>query len=431
MGLRPKVLGRAVETVLQHGPKLRRGLHRRPRVDVYLQADDPHGYLLSQLVGPLCAQAGEDLRLHIVGPPAQDVEPEPDLRRAWEIADACLLSRYYSLTFPRQARQPRPGEVLLANQILLTERPTEEQLVVLQDVGGALWSGGDLEALATQYGRVPAADVPRRLASQTDALRRAGHYQGSMASYRGEWFWGVDRVDLLANRLGQGGQPRLRLRPEADQPGLEVEQALLQADGSLRVDLFFSFRSPYSYLALERSFALQERFDGVELRVLPVLPMVMRGLPVPRVKRLYIVEDAHREAQQLGIPFGRICDPVGEGVERCLACFELAARADKTRDFLLSAGRGIWSEALDMASDADLRSVVERAGLDWQEARAALQRQSWREQAEANRELLFELGLWGVPSYRVGGEVTWGQDRLPLLEHRIARALAARGTSAQ
>ena len=50
-----------------------------------------------------------------------------------------------------------------------------------------------------------------------------------------------------------------------------------------------------------------------------VLPMVMRGLPVPRPKRLYIVHDAAREARLHSTPFGRFNDPVGRPTERGLA----------------------------------------------------------------------------------------------------------------
>jgi 2-hydroxychromene-2-carboxylate isomerase len=40
--------------------------------------------------------------------------------------------------------------------------------------------------------------------------------------------------------------------------------------------------------------------------------------------------------------------------------------------------------------------------------------------AEANREELFGLGLWGVPSFRVNGnDAHWGQDRLWVIEQEL------------
>ena len=55
----------------------------------------------------------------------------------------------------------------------------------------------------------------------------------------------------------------------------------------------------------------------------PVLPMVMRGLPVPREKQLYIVLDTKREAEDAGVAFGRMLNrytdtPVGQWfIRRC------------------------------------------------------------------------------------------------------------------
>jgi len=59
-----------------------------------------------------------------------------------------------------------------------------------------------------------------------------------------------------------------------------------------------------------------------------------------------------------------------------------------------------------------LRAIVERAGLAWDDARKALQDTAWRAVAEQNRADLFGLGLWGVPSFKVGTVAVWGQDRL-------------------
>jgi 2-hydroxychromene-2-carboxylate isomerase len=156
--------------------------------------------------------------------------------------------------------------------------------------------------------------------------------------------------------------------------------------------------------------------------------MVTRGLSVPQVKRLYIVRDAKREADRLGIPFGELCDPLGPGVDNCLAIMHWAQKrgpAD-TLAFARSAMRGIWAEARDVSEYVDLRAVVERAGLPWDEARAALDDPEAVKAAQAHVADLAVVSLWGVPSFRVGDFVAWGQDRLPLLADRLRRhALAA------
>ena len=57
------------------------------------------------------------------------------------------------------------------------------------------------------------------------------------------------------------------------------------------------------------------------------------------------------------------------------------------------------------------------------EAREHLSDGGWRDELEANRKELFELGLWGVPSFRLRGRgpnfCTWGQDRIWRVEAEI------------
>ena len=80
---------------------------------------------------------------------------------------------------------------------------------------------------------------------------------------------------------------------------------------------------------------------------------------------------------------------------------------------------GVWSEGIDAGSDSGLRKIAERAGINWADAQDALADESWRQRAEANRQAMFELGLWGVPSFQFGDITTWGQDRLWVIEQAL------------
>jgi 2-hydroxychromene-2-carboxylate isomerase len=140
--------------------------------------------------------------------------------------------------------------------------------------------------------------------------------------------------------------------------------------------------------------------------------MVMRGLPVPREKRMYISLDTAREAHARKIAFGRLNDPLGKPTERGMALIPLAERMGKGQEYVASFLRGVWSEGIDAGGNRGLRRIAERAGLPWDAAQSALQDESWRTVAETNRAEMFSLGLWGVPSFRVGEVSVWGQDRL-------------------
>jgi len=186
-----------------------------------------------------------------------------------------------------------------------------------------------------------------------------------------------------------------------------------------RVDYFFSFRSPYSYLSAPRAFALPESWD-IDLVYRGTIPMVMRGQTVSREKGINTLRDTKREANALGMPFGPVHDPVGPGAMRSLLVGELAADEGLEKEFVLSASRGIWAEAIDVATDDGLKLVVERAGLDWTAALAALDNSEYSARLEANVQELEVMKHWGVPTFVIRGEIFWGQDRILDLETRMA-----------
>ena len=57
-----------------------------------------------------------------------------------------------------------------------------------------------------------------------------------------------------------------------------------------------------------------------------------------------------------------------------------------------------------------------------------MQDEGWRTVAEANRAEMFSLGLWGVPSFRVGNVSAWGQDRHWVVQHALLGTGSAKGT---
>jgi len=188
-----------------------------------------------------------------------------------------------------------------------------------------------------------------------------------------------------------------------------------------KVEYFFSFRSPYSYLSGPRAFALADSYN-VEVEFRGVLPMMMRGQSVPRAKALNTLRDVDREAKRLGMPFGRIHDPLGDAAVRCLVISELARDQGREREFVLVASRMIWSEAADMATDDGLRLACEGAGLAWGDCESAIESPELMERVEANTQALADLGQWGVPVFNFNGERFWGQDRIEDLEASLKEA---------
>ncbi|MEM9072157.1 MAG: DsbA family protein [Myxococcota bacterium] len=421
MSLRVKVRGAAISAYLNRGPGLKRSLHAIGRavsrgdrvVTFYHQVDDPYSHLLAQALVPVVERFAITLKPVVVPPPGADADPEPQKRLAFAMRDASELAARRDIRFPQDPKPPAEDRVRRVNAVLLAERPAAEWLRAAVTLGDALWDD-DGDALATavkEFGTVSGQSVRPTLEANYQTLRRAKHYMGATLSYAGIWYWGIDRLPHLLDHLAADG---------AGEPFVVAPRrpASIAATGST-LQCFFSFRSPYSYLAIARLHALRDRLPEIEFR--PLLPMVTRGLPVPKDKVMYIARDAKREADRLGIPYGRVCDPLGEGVSKCLAVFTYAQRILGTRpahDFALAAYEGIWSKAIDVGSDAGIREVAETAGVA-AIVDEALSDAQWREQVEANRAAMSEQGLWGVPCFRVGDWTTWGQDRLWLALERL------------
>ncbi|MCC6528016.1 MAG: DsbA family protein [Polyangiaceae bacterium] len=416
---------------------------RARRLELFWLASDPYSHLLAQALTRLLPVLPLELDLVVLPEPAVDVDPEPELRRAFALRDAAEVAPHFGLAFPAAPSPPDAALVARAEAVLLRRRAAAEQLEVAVQVGAALWArdAAALGALEAAHGAVPADECEELLGRAVALARARGHYRGGMVYYEGEWYGGVDRVQTLLERLRAEGLAdahglawqaldRLQASPHDTPPPASVAPIFRAAarpgrargSGATRrpkLELFFSFRSPYSYLALSRTkhFALSYPVD-LELR-----PVLLGGLAMPAHKRRYIVADAKREADRLALPFGRICEPLGLGVERCLAAFEHAEGLGRGFELMQSVMRGIWAEARDPASDADLRFVVERAGLPWRPVRRALGEAAWRARVADNAAALRDAGLWGVPSFRIGDFTTWGQDRIPLVERRIRDTL--------
>ncbi len=406
----------------------------RPTVHYFHQPDDPYSHLAAQLLQPLVSRYDIVLKPWLVPPPDDAAAPERNRLESYARRDAARLSRRYRLQFPTAATRPDQRRLDAARAGLVAALEAGRFAERAPVLGAELWSG-EIERLP-DAGPEPVPDQAHidSVLQQGDAeRRRLGHYLGAMFYFEGEWYWGVDRLHHLETRLAMLGLDR---GPISDPPLAAYQREQLAGDpADLKastdpnagarplIEVWFSFRSPYTYIAVPRIVTLARHY-GAELRLRCILPMVMRGLPVPAVKRLYIVLDTKREADLVGLPFGRIVDPVGSGAERALAVAFRATALGLSEAFAPAALAASFARGVDLADDAGLLATTRRVGLRDEDVRAALADQSWRETAEQNRVALFAAGLWGAPTFRVnGGPAHWGQDRIWALEEDVLDAL--------
>jgi len=380
---------------------------------------DPYSHLAAQMLPELARRYRITLQPHLVPPPAASAAPDAARLADWSRRDAAMLAHAYGLNFPENATAPDDDAVQQLASVLAKLLASTDFAATAIAGGTALWRGDPVGFLA-QNPPASAAETAAAFAAGQAERTKLRHYLGATFYFEGEWFWGIDRLHHLETRLAaqgldtQPGAPRIA-------PVHDVTLSAPQGSAIGRVlHIFLSFRSPYSYISLPRAFALARHY-GADLQLRFVLPMVMRGLPVPAAKRIYITLDSKREADRLGLPFGKIVDPVGIGVERGLAVLHHAIAAGSGNEFALSFLQGAFADGIDATTEAGLLRMTERAGLTASHMHAALADESWRDIAEANRAEMLAAGLWGVPCFRMdNGPMVWGQDRLWVIEQQLA-----------
>ena len=206
---------------------------------------------------------------------------------------------------------------------------------------------------------------------------------------------------------------------------------------TLTADLYFSFRSPYSYLAIGRYRELSEKRD-VDIALKPVYPLAVRQPDFFERNHPnwlgYTFRDMFRVAQMEGIPFGPPRpDPIVQDaatrviaedqpfIRRVTRMGQAAARRGKGLAFAHEAAQLIWGGQENWHQGEHLAGAAQRAGLDPAEieAEVAEQAEALDEEIAANQQALEDAGHWGVPTLVLDGEPFFGQDRIAMAIWRM------------
>jgi len=207
---------------------------------------------------------------------------------------------------------------------------------------------------------------------------------------------------------------------------------------TLTYDLFWSFRSPYSYMITPRLVALERDYD-VRGVIRPVYPLAVRTPEFFETRDPlwfpYLMMDVYREAAFLGLPFRwPMPDPVKMDfatrtypkeqphIHRLTRMGVAAAERGKGLDYLHAVSHTLWSGTVDNWHEGDhLDRAAELAGLDPAELSAAADTEADRLHAviEESQAAQRAAGHWGVPMIAFNGEPFFGQDRFDQFKWRL------------
>jgi 2-hydroxychromene-2-carboxylate isomerase len=192
------------------------------------------------------------------------------------------------------------------------------------------------------------------------------------------------------------------------------------------VEFYFDVGSPAAWLAWNElpKIAQQARSD-IEYR-----PMLLGGvfqatgnrspMEVP-AKGQYMVDDLQRFARRYGVPFRHNpFFPINTLVlMRMVLGLQLREGEERMIAFTDSVFRAIWVDAKNMGDPAVVTEVIRQAGFDPERLLALANDPAIKDDLKVATQEAVARGVFGAPTFFVGGEMFWGQDRLDFVKEAL------------
>ena len=190
---------------------------------------------------------------------------------------------------------------------------------------------------------------------------------------------------------------------------------------SKRIEFFYDYLSPFSYLADTQLPALARR-TGAEIVYRPVLMgAIMKNvgnagpLSIPS-KAAYNIAEFQRWAKRYGVP-ARFSPYFPFNTIRIVRGAIAAQLVGRFAEFHSPAFRAIWEQAQDLSKEEALRRLLNEARID----PALIEGDDIKNRLRANVDEAVERGAFGAPTFFVNGEMFWGNDRLDFVEEALMR----------
>lgn len=434
--LMKKMLGRIANTqnIQQKRDQFeakRRAAGQGHEIEYFHQLDDPYSHLMAQVLAEFAARYEVTIVPRLVRATGGKDQPEEEKLAKWARRDAELIAPYFGLQFPSSAGTIPDTTLQQRAASLLAGLDPEQFIARLKKVSTDLWNGSQALDVEAPEGEASAALAKTALDEGSARLVELNHYSGATLYYGGEWYWGVDRLFHLEQRLRDLGACKApSLAYLTERPSHDVSDVDASA---LNLHFFPSLNSPYTSIIFDRTIEMAKSC-AVTLHHKPVLPMIMRGVAASNSKGRYIFFDTKREADFFAVPFGNHVTPIGTPTRRAYSLLPWAMSEGKDIKLLSVMLRHAWSEGKGLHKQSNMRKAVEEAGLDWNEATKRIGSDDWKALVESHQDEMVEgMGLWGVPSYRLSGPSgepdleVWGQDRLWLVAAEIRRRAGLQG----
>jgi 2-hydroxychromene-2-carboxylate isomerase len=190
------------------------------------------------------------------------------------------------------------------------------------------------------------------------------------------------------------------------------------------VEFFFDYGSPFSYLADSQLKGLAERTGARMI----YRPMLLGGVfketgnssPITiEAKRKYSNIDLERWAKHYGVPaLHNAYFPIN--TIRLMRGAIAAERLGVFPAYHRAIYDAFWRDGLNLGDAAVVREVLERAGLDAERIAAASEEHAVKDALRVSTETAVARGAFGAPTFFVGDQMFWGNDRLMFVEQALS-----------
>lgn len=189
-----------------------------------------------------------------------------------------------------------------------------------------------------------------------------------------------------------------------------------------RIEFFYDFRSPYSYLAFTQ---LLDMDVDISLRPMQILKVMEKVGNVPTTitcaaKGRYARMDLARWAQRYGIALNPSDMRKTDG-DACSRAVLAAASSAEANAITLAIYRACWSEGKTLENSDDVLAAIRAAGIDTAGIAARLDTDEVVARLEANTDEAAERGVFGSPTVFVGDVLFFGNDRLDFVREELER----------
>jgi carboxymethylenebutenolidase len=200
----------------------------------------------------------------------------------------------------------------------------------------------------------------------------------------------------------------------------------------MHIDYYLSLGSPWTHLGAARIEALAAQ-HGATIRPIPcdfggtVFPG-SGGLPLPKrspQRQAYRMQELRRWREVLGIPIQLQPKHFPADEAFAAACVIAVREMQGDAPALRLSHRilkALWEEEANTAEREILARLIGEAGLDSGAVTSLAEDPRWAAMRKSDSEAALARGVFGAPTYVIGDDIFWGQDRLDFVARRLALA---------